>query len=145
MEAPKEQIDAFFHAYEANYNAALEGKDIDLHETMNCFSEQFIESSPVSIICAKNDDTFRENILKGFAFYKKIGTTCMIIQHKEVTQLDDHHAMVKVHWKANYGKGEQGEMMEFDVFYFLRLTDGIRIFAYITGDEQQLLKAHGLV
>ena len=62
--------------------------------------------------------------------------------------LDDYHALAHTHWWSSYRRksGDTVEI-EFDNIYVLRLAAGQepQIFAYITGDEQQVLKDHGLI
>ena len=55
--------------------------------------------------------------------------------------------MVKVHWLARYRKKDASELsLDFDVIYLVQqLGGGPRIFAWITGDEMALLRAHGLI
>jgi len=146
MAASQDKIDAFFHDYAERFNAALEGKEPDIAGAVSAFTDCFIESSPLGVFCAKNDDSLKQRLSEGFDFYRKIGTTCMIIAAKEVTVIDDCHVMVKVHWKANYEKGEQGQMIEFNVFYFMNtVEEDLKIFAYISGDEQKLLRERGII
>jgi hypothetical protein len=85
-------------------------------------------------------------IPKGHEFYRSIGTTLMKVSSLEVTQLDDLHWMSRVHWDSRYMKEGVETRIEFDVIYFLRMQDlEPKIFAYITGDEQRVLKDHGLL
>jgi hypothetical protein len=61
--------------------------------------------------------------------------------------LDNLHAIVRVHWNSVFQRKNksQGEVA-FNVFYILqKQEENIRIFAYITGDEQQVLKEEGLI
>ena len=54
----------------------------------------------------------------------------------------------RTHWWSSYRRksGEPVEI-EFDNIYVLRIATGQepQIFAYVTGDEQQVLKDHGLI
>jgi len=139
-------ISRFFDDYAARFNKALSGQDPDIADTVAAFAACFVEASPAGIICSKNDERFRDAVPKGYAFYKSIGTQSMKICSKVITPLDAMHAMVKIHWQALYVKkaGNRAEV-GFDIHYFVQVKDGAaKIFAYITGDEQQLLKAHGL-
>ena len=114
---------------------------------IDSFAPYFVEASPVGVHGGKNNWLFKMMIPRGFAFYKKIGTKSMKITALDITPLDDHHAMAKVHWDSHYLKkdGKQ-EQIEFDNLYFLQiLAEKPRIFAYITGDEQKILKEHGLI
>jgi hypothetical protein len=147
METVEAKLGQFFDAYAQRFNDALEGKGIDVEATVNAFAECFVEASPVGIVCGKNDEQFRDAIPKGFEFYRSIGTKSMQIESKEIAILDSFHSMVKVHWVATYKKGnDKNDVIEFDVFYFVQtINDSIKIFAYITGDEQKVLKERGLM
>ena len=71
----------------------------------------------------------------------------MNIIDKGITLLDEFHAMVKIGWKGTYEK-KDGEALtiEFDVFYMVQELNGsIKIFAYVTGDEEKALKDNGLI
>lgn len=139
----KDKIQAFFAAYEKRFNDAITGQAADVEGTADAFADYFVESSPAGVIGGKNDEQFRERIPQGFEFYKKIGTESMKIGQLDITEIDEFHAMVKVHWISAY-KGDR--KIEFDVFYFLTLLhDTVKVFAYVTGDEQKLLKEYGLV
>lgn len=147
MEVFKYSIERFFNAYAARFNAALSGGDVPVDETVKAFASCFVEASPVGVVCGKNDASFREAIPKGYSFYKSIGTQSMKIESKEISILDDYHAMVKVHWIAAYAPEDKAPfIIAFDVFYFLQhLKEDLKIFAYITGDETRVLKEHGLI
>jgi hypothetical protein len=141
------EIDNFFYRYEVRFNDALSGGQPDIEETANSFSESFIEASPAGVVVGKNDDKFRESIGQGWNFYKNIGIQSMEILSTQTTILDNLHAIVRVHWNSVFQRKNksQGEVA-FNVFYILqKQEENIRIFAYITGDEQQVLKEEGLI
>lgn len=147
METLPEAVENFFDAYAKRFNSSLHGADVDVEGTVDSFANCFVEASPVGITCGKNDNEFRNNIPKGYDFYRNIGTRSMTISKKEITILNDLHAMVKIHWDSEYQKKDGNKVLiDFDVFYFVQRTEkGIKIFAYITGDEQKVLKEHGLI
>jgi hypothetical protein len=142
----EQSIKAFFTAYESRFNASLAGK-IDLEGTTQSFANCFVEASPAGIICGNNDEQFRESIPKGIEFYKSIGTTEMKILAMDITVLDDLHAMAEVYWEAIYNtKDGREDVIEFTVIYLVQgVNDQIKIFAYITGDEQKVLRENGLI
>ncbi|MGZ8517672.1 MAG: hypothetical protein ACXWWD_09995 [Chitinophagaceae bacterium] len=146
MNHVKELIKNFFSRYEARFNDALKGKE-DIDGTVNSFTSCFMNASPAGINCGKNDISFREAIPVGNAFYKSIGTKLMKINRLEITSLDELHFMVKVHWDSLYEKKNSEQVtINFDVIYFLQLKDNeVKIFLYITGDEQKALKESGLI
>ena len=55
--------------------------------------------------------------------------------------------LVKVNWNSSFVRKDKTEGdISFDVFYLIqKIDEDIKIFAYITGDEQQALKDQGLI
>ncbi len=146
METQAEQINRFFKKYDENFNSVLTGGDVDIKEIAGCFADCFIESGPAGVICGENGKEFEEKIPQGYAFYKKIGITAMHITSKEITFLNELHAMAKIQWRSFYTKEEKTGHIDFEVIYFLRYVNNTyKIFSYITGDEQKVLKQHGLI
>lgn len=143
----KETLDEFFDNYAARFNEALQGGEPDIEATQQCFADCFVEASPLGILCKKNDEKFTKVIPEGYRFYREIGITAMNLISTEITLLDEFHAMAKVHWNSVFTRknGEEGSI-EFDVTYLVQtLNEEHKIFAYITGDEQQALKDNGLI
>jgi len=141
-------MEDFFAAYAAGFNKALaDAPEIDVEATAGAFAGCFIAADPNGVACGKNDEQFRTQIPAGFAFYRSIGTKSMRIASLEVTPLDDYHLMAKVHWEAVYLKPDGGEeRIDFDNIYFVQtIGEKPRIFGYITGDEQKLLRERGLI
>ncbi len=136
------EIEKFFEAYERRFAEGLAGNP-DVEGTTSAFANFFVEASPVGISGGKNDDAFRESVPKGYDFYKSIGTTEMKINQLDITELDDMHIMVEVYWEASY---QTSETIAFNVIYFLQYrNETLKIFAYITGDEQKVLQEKGLI
>ncbi len=141
-------VEDFFAAYAASFNRALDdAPEIDVEATAGVFSDCFIAADPNGVSCGKNDEQFRAQIPEGFAFYRSIGTKSMKIASLAVTPLDDYHLMAKVHWVSVYRKKDGGdEQIDFDNIYFVQtIGNKPRIFGYITGDEQKLLRERGLI
>lgn len=146
MDLFKEEISYFFDRYAARFNDVLTNNKLDVQGTLNSFTSCFIEASPLGVNCGKKDSEFEKAIPKGYDFYKRIGMTSMEITNKEITILDEHHAMVKVYWHSLYHQQNNGPIViDFAVFYLVQKIKELRIFAYITGDEQKVLKGHGLI
>src|SRR5688572_33356023 len=119
MNNVNESIKSFFSAYEARFNGALEGKE-DTDGIVHSFASCFLEASPAGINCGKNNESFREAIPKGNAYYRNIGTKSMKISSLDITKLDDLHYMVRVHWDSLYEKKNKEQVaISFDVIYFL--------------------------
>lgn len=148
MATLEHHLDNFFQNYEARIEKALqENPEVDVKATADAFADFFVEASPAGISGGKNDEDFQKQIPKGFEFYRSIGTKSMKVVSKQITQLDAFHTLVKAHWKALYEKTDgTNDEIEFDVIYFVQtLGEKSKIFAYITGDEQKIMKEHGLI
>jgi hypothetical protein len=52
-----------------------------------------------------------------------------------------------VAWTATYARKDQPDVtIDFDVHYFVRTLDGkSKVFGWVSGDEQALLRKHGIV
>jgi hypothetical protein len=138
----------FLAEYEARVNRALGDEPVvDVDETAAAFTNCFVAATPNEVVCNANDAQFRASIPRGFEFYRKIGTKAMRISSLAVTELDDCHAMVKVRWHSLHERSDASEVrIDFDVIYLFRMArGGPQIFGYITGDEDQVLRDHGLV
>jgi hypothetical protein len=141
-------IQDFFAAYEVRFNRALaDSAEIDVEAMAGAFADCFIAADPNGVLCGKNDEEFRTRIPEGFAFYRNIGTKSMRIASLAVTPLDGCHLMANVHWESVYRKTDGSEeRIDFDNIYFVQILGGKpRIFGYITGDEQKLLRERGLI
>lgn len=147
MDALENRIEQFFDDYAKRFNDALIDKAVNVEEAATAFAAYFIEASPVGIMTEKNDAAFQETIPKGYDFYKSIGTLSMTINSTEITPMDDHHSMVKVHWLSEYEKKDKRRVaIDFNVFYFIQhFADSIKIFGYVTGDEHKVLKEYDLI
>ena len=73
MDNREVQLKGFFNQYAERFNQALKGEISDSEKTAACFSDCFIEASPVGVSCGKNDESFRAAIPQGYSFYKSIG------------------------------------------------------------------------
>jgi len=144
--AQTEVIKRFFDEYAARFNRSLAGEPVDSKEVASSFADHFVEASPAGVNGGKNGMLFRWIIPSGFAHYRKLGTTSMQVESVEVESLDPMHAMAKVHWDSRYTKQDGAhDRIEFDVTYLLHFEGAKpKIFAYITGDEDKMLREHGL-
>ena len=140
-------VDVFFEAYASRVNDALSGKGADIDATVNAFAACFVEASPLGVICGKNDQAFRDAIPKGSAFYRETGMKAMVIEARELTVLNEQHALVKIHWRSDHLTKEGKEIsIPFEVIYLLQQQDhGLKVFAYITGDEKGAMKDAGVL
>lgn len=140
-----QEIRQFFSDYEQAFADGLAGKP-DIKTTCGAFAHSFVEASQLGVQGYTNDNVFKDNIAKGFEFYRSIGTKTMVIDTMDITQIDAYHYQVKAHWKAHYTQVKLELDLEFDVIYMVQhLNNELEIFAYINGDEQLLLRKHGLI
>lgn len=140
-------IERFFESYAAQFARALaDPPEVDVEATASAFADCFVESGPRGVHCGRNDETFRAAIPQGYAFYRQIGIRDMAVATLAPSQLDTRHWGVRVGWSAAYDQGKRVGTVEFEVLYLVRMTDaGPRIFAYITGDEEEALRRLGLI
>ena len=141
-------LSAFFMAYSERINEALGTKPrVDSDAMAAAFADAFIEAGPQGVSCGRNDDNYREMIARGLEFYRSIGTRSMRVLAIESGEIKDGHFMARVFWQADYRKKDGSSIsLEFDVVYFLqKQQDELKIFAYVTGDEQQAYKDAGLL
>ncbi|PSL26720.1 hypothetical protein [Dyadobacter jiangsuensis] len=140
-----DQIEQFFEAYEKRFAEGLAGNQV-AEETATAFADFFVEASPNGVIGGKNDQEFRDRVPEGYNFYRTIGITQMQIRQLDITELNELHHMVEVYWESFYEKDGKPDSIEFSVIYLLQHRNGtLKVFAYITGDEQAVLKERGLV
>jgi hypothetical protein len=143
------QVEAFFAAYARRSDDALKDPPLeDIDGVVNSFAPYFVEAGPRGVHGGPNDETFRQMIPKGFGQYRAVGGKAMRIAQLEVTELDPLHAMAAVDWEFDYVRNSDGRAgtVDFRNLYFLSFAGGQpKIFAYITPDEEQVMKEHGLI
>ena len=145
----KEQLEQFFAAYARRSNQALGDTPIDdVDGTVASFAGYFVEASPRGVVGGVNGDDFRAAIPQGFARYREIGGRAMRAARIDVSELDAFNAMVRVDWEFDYKRPRDGQTgtIAFQNIYFVNFATGEpKIFAYVTPDEAQAMKDHGLV
>lgn len=144
----KRTLNEFFDAYESRMNKAIgQNPVIDIDATVDAFADYFVESSPVGVSGGKNDNEFRKLVPQGFEFYRTVGTQSMTTRSRTLSQIDELHWMVHQAWRAIYLKRDKTQdVIDFDVFYFVTVAgETPKIFAFITGDEQRVMREHGLI
>ena len=145
----KQEIESFFDSYAKRSNDALREPPLeDIDGVTDAFAPFFVEASPKGVIGGPNDESFRDMIPKGFARYREIGGTAMRVVRVKVTELDDFNAFARVDWEFDYVRRSDGRSgtVVFQNIYFLNFATGApKVFAYITPDEEQAMKDHGLL
>lgn len=146
--AMQEKLRDFFANYEMRINRALaDPSNVDIEAEAHVFTDIFIEANPAGIMSFNNDEQFREAVPQNYAFQRSIGTQSMRIAELAIIPIDIYHAMVKVHWETHYRRQDANDIhVDFDETYLVQIADETpKIFAYISGDQDKLLKQHGLI
>ncbi|WOH64719.1 nuclear transport factor 2 family protein [Bradyrhizobium sp. BWA-3-5] len=135
-----------FERYESFFNRSLDGNPC-MDEVASLYASEFIAASPGGVMTGKNDVQLKQMMAQGYARYRAIGTREMRIRHIRLSPIDQHHCMVHVAWTATYARKDQNDTaIEFDVHYLVQKLDGdAKIFGWVSGDEQALLRKHGIV
>lgn len=135
----------FFERYAGFFNQAL-ASNIDQDELAALYAPEFIAASPSGVMSGRNDDQLKRTLAHGYAHYREIGTKAMRIRDIRVTPIDDHHCVAHVAWAATYArKGQPDVSIDFEVHYLMQKLDGEpKVFGWVAGDEQELLKKHGI-
>lgn len=136
----------FFARYERVFNQSL-GGDGDMAAVASLYASDFIAASPAGIMTGTNDDRFRQAMEQGYAHYRAIGTKQMRIRRVRLTPMDEQHCVAHVAWTATYArKNGPDAAIDFEVHYFVRERDGEpKVFGWVSGDEQALLREHGII
>lgn len=136
----------FFERYETFFNRSL-GGDADMDEIAALYASEFIAASPAGVMAGKNDDQLKQAMAQGYARYRAMGTKEMRLRDIRLSPIDEHHCMAHVAWTAIYAHKDQPDVaIEFDVHYFVqKLGEEPKVFGWVSGDEQALLRQHGII
>lgn len=142
----KDTLEKFFQRYERFFMQSLNG-EIDGDEMWELYAPEFIAASPMGVLAGKNDTDFRQALSAGYEQYRKIGTKGMHVRGVGMSQIDTFHCVANVSWTASYETANKQQIdIDFDVHYLMQELNGkIRIFGWISGNEQELLKQHGVI
>lgn len=143
------EIEEFFKAYARRSDEALHNPPKeDIEGIVEAFAPYFVGANPKGVYGGPNGDAFRKMIPDGFRRYREAGGTAMRIARVKPTAIDDHNAMARVDWEFDYTRAKDGRKgtIVFQNIYFLNFAEGKpKVFAYITPDEEQAMKDHGLI
>ncbi len=146
MQEQTTELRAFFDDYVARFNEALDGSP-DLGAIAAQYTDAFLAAGPGGVTPGQNDAAFIEMLGQVYDRYRAIGTERMTVQDVVVTPIDEQHAMARVDFGSRYVRPSDGKPIEidFDVTYLLERQERWRVFAFIAGDEEGLLREHGLL
>lgn len=139
-------VRSFFERYERLFNQSL-NNEIDMDEVAALYASEFIAATPAGVMAGRNDDRLKQTMAQGHARYRAIGTRGMRIRDIRLSPIDDHHCMAHVAWTATYARDDRPDIaIDFDVHYLVQVLDGQpKVFGWVSGDEQALLREHGIV
>lgn len=143
METAVKQL---FERYERLFNQALAGEAV-LDEITSCYASAFVAASPAGVMVGHNDEALRSVMDQGYARYRAIGTQRMWIIGLRFSPLDDLHGVAHVAWGSVYQRPDEAEVrIDFEVHYLVQdLSGRLCIFGWVTGDEQAVLREHGVL
>jgi len=135
-----------FERYENLANAALRG-DVDMNEVAALYASDVIAASPAGVMTAKNDEQLKRVMAQGYAHYRAVETKEMRIRELRVSPMDERHCVAHVAWTATYARKEQPDIaIDFDVHYLVQLLGTEpKVFGWVSGDEQAVMKEHGII
>lgn len=142
----EKEVQDLFERYEGFFNRSL-ADDFDKQEVAKLYASEFIAASPAGVMTGKNDEQLVEAMVQGYDHYRSIGTKGMRMRGLRLSPIDDIHCVAHIAWTATYARDDLLETtIEFEVHYLVQILDGrAKIFGWISGDEQALLKQHGIV
>ena len=134
-----------FERYETFFNRSL-GDDVDINELASLYASEFIAAGPAGVRTGKNDGQFRQAMAQGYDRYRTIGTKEMRIRDIRLSAIDPLHGLAHVAWTATYARNDRPDVtIDFDVHYLIQMLDGEpKVFGWVSGDEQALLRKHGI-
>lgn len=142
----KTEVQGLFERYEGFFLRALAG-EADMAELEELYTPDYIAASPAGVMSGKIDARFRQTLLEGYEHYRAIGTRQMQVRHIDISPMGDSHCVAHVAWIATYARPNRPDAkIDFEVHYLVRLEGGMaRVFGWVTGDEQAVLRRHGII
>ncbi|WP_333816302.1 nuclear transport factor 2 family protein [Tabrizicola sp.] len=142
----EQAVRQLFERY-ADFFAKSLAAEPDAREAAALYASAFIGATPAGIVTGRNDAEFLQAMRVGYAHYRSIGTRQMRIRHLHIQRLDDWHCIASVAWRAVYARDDLPETeIDFEVHYLVQVLDGVaKVFGWMSGDEEALLKARGVV
>jgi hypothetical protein len=148
MEALEKKARALFQDYSRRSNEALrDPANADVDALAGAFADHFVGANPAGVMGTAKDESFPATLRQGFGAYRALGGTRFEIVRLAVEALDDFNAMVRADWEFDYVRPRDGAAgtIAFRNVYFVNFASGApKIFAWVTPDEQQAMKDHGL-
>ncbi|HYG07705.1 MAG TPA: nuclear transport factor 2 family protein [Stenotrophomonas sp.] len=139
-------LKAFFSRYQDSFRRGLRG-EADMAQVACAYASAFIAASPAGVNVGENGEPLQRMMRDGFERYRRMGTRDMALRQVRVHPIDEHHCLAHVSWTATYERpAAKPVSIDFDVHYLVQQLQGEpKIFGWVSGDEQALLRQHGIV
>lgn len=139
-------IQAFFAHYAETFNRALAGA-ADMDAVADLYAPAFIAATPAGVMTGENDDRLKQAMAQGYERYRALGTKAMRLRAVRRSPIDAQHCLAHVEWRGIHARPDGTDaVIDFEVHYLVRMTDeGPCVFGWISGDEEALLRQHGIV
>ena len=139
-------IRRLFERYEDFFNRSLQG-ELSLDEVAELYASEFVAASPKGVMTGKNDESFKQMMAEGYARYRSRGTKRMRLRDVHTSPIDDNHRLAHVAWTATYARKDgRNTSIDFEVHYFVQvLNREPKVFGWVSGDEEEILKKHGII
>ena len=140
-------IRAFFSRYQDFFRQGLRG-EADMEQVASSYAAAFVAASPAGVSVGQNDGQLQQAMLQGFERYRQSGTKDMLLRDVRVHPIDPLHCLAHVAWTAVYGRDAAPDVsIDFEVHYLVQQLEGAepRIFGWISGDEEALLRERGIL
>jgi hypothetical protein len=135
-----------FERYEKLFRMAL-ANEVGMDEVASSYAAAFVAASPAGVVVGQNDEQLKQMMQQGFERYRRIGTKDMRLRGVTIAAIDEHHCIAHVGWTATYDRGSEPDIsIDFEVHYLVQQLEGTpKIFGWVSGDEQAVLKQHGII
>ncbi|TPK92830.1 MULTISPECIES: nuclear transport factor 2 family protein [unclassified Mesorhizobium] len=140
------EVRTFFKAYEKVYNDAIAG-NVDMDAVGALYSTGFVSVTPAGVMAGENGQQLKDTMKKGFEAYRAMGSKRMTCTDVSVIPIDQDRCVAKVEWSGDYERKDKSLVtIDFEVDYLVERRDGsLKVFGWISGDEQAEFRKHGLL
>lgn len=142
----KADVQRFFKAYAKIYNDGIAGT-VDMDDVGDMYSAGFVSVTPAGVMVGENGQKLKDIMKKGFEAYRAMGSKTMTCEDVSVAPIDRDHCVAKVAWSGVYERKDGRPVtIDFTVDYLVERRDGrLKVFGWISGDEQAEFEKHGLL
>jgi hypothetical protein len=118
-----------------------------MNEVTSLYAPEFIAATPAGVVTGKNDEDLKHVMARGYANYRAMGMKDMRIRGLRISPIDEQHCVAHVGWTASYARDNHPDIaIDFEVHYFVReVNSDPKVFGWVSGDEQAVLREHGIV